>query len=368
MPLATFPGRHGWGYDGVDLYAPLPAYGTPRGAGALRRCMPRARSRRAARCRVQPLGSGRQLSELLRSVFHRSREDRVGRGDQLRRRAQRRGAPLRHRQCARCGCATTDSTDCGSTRCTPSSASRRRTYSRSWRRRCAGWASELDRSFVLIAESDLNDPRLVHSAGARRLRPCRRIGPMISTTPSIATSPERRPGYYADFHGLEDIATALREGYVYQGQYSKFRQRRHGRAPRGVARRPTRRVRAESRSNRQPRARRAPEHAARRRRAQGDRRADAVIAVRAAAVPGRGVGRDDAVPLLHRPPGPGTWAAWSPRAGPGNSASFRWAGEVPNPQAPRTFERSKLDWSELSKPRTRRTLRLAPPPDRVASR
>ena len=29
MPLATFPGRRGWGYDGVDLYAPLPAYGTP---------------------------------------------------------------------------------------------------------------------------------------------------------------------------------------------------------------------------------------------------------------------------------------------------------------------------------------------------
>src|SRR5216684_4106079 len=29
MPLATFPGRRGWGYDGVDLYAPFPAYGAP---------------------------------------------------------------------------------------------------------------------------------------------------------------------------------------------------------------------------------------------------------------------------------------------------------------------------------------------------
>ena len=29
LPVATFPGRHGWGYDGVDLFAPLPAYGTP---------------------------------------------------------------------------------------------------------------------------------------------------------------------------------------------------------------------------------------------------------------------------------------------------------------------------------------------------
>ena len=42
-------------------------------------------------------------------------------------------------------------------------------------------------------------------------------------------------GYYADFDGLADFATALRDGYVYQGQYSRFRQRRHGRPPAGVA-------------------------------------------------------------------------------------------------------------------------------------
>lgn len=29
MPVAQFPGRHGWGYDGVLPYAPHPAYGTP---------------------------------------------------------------------------------------------------------------------------------------------------------------------------------------------------------------------------------------------------------------------------------------------------------------------------------------------------
>ena len=31
MPLATFPGNRGWGYDGVDLYAPHPIYGDPVG-------------------------------------------------------------------------------------------------------------------------------------------------------------------------------------------------------------------------------------------------------------------------------------------------------------------------------------------------
>src|SRR4051812_11714897 len=30
MPLATFPGRHGWGYDGVGLYAVHEPYGGPQ--------------------------------------------------------------------------------------------------------------------------------------------------------------------------------------------------------------------------------------------------------------------------------------------------------------------------------------------------
>jgi maltooligosyltrehalose trehalohydrolase len=31
MPIAQFPGHHGWGYDGVDLYAAHAPYGGPRG-------------------------------------------------------------------------------------------------------------------------------------------------------------------------------------------------------------------------------------------------------------------------------------------------------------------------------------------------
>src|SRR5262249_54817017 len=29
MPVADFPGKFGWGYDGVDLFAPTRLYGTP---------------------------------------------------------------------------------------------------------------------------------------------------------------------------------------------------------------------------------------------------------------------------------------------------------------------------------------------------
>ncbi|WP_408888301.1 malto-oligosyltrehalose trehalohydrolase [Myxococcus faecalis] len=31
MPVASFPGRHNWGYDGVDLFAPAQVYGGPQG-------------------------------------------------------------------------------------------------------------------------------------------------------------------------------------------------------------------------------------------------------------------------------------------------------------------------------------------------
>src|SRR5260370_34033176 len=29
MPIADFPGNFGWGYDGVDIFAPFHIYGTP---------------------------------------------------------------------------------------------------------------------------------------------------------------------------------------------------------------------------------------------------------------------------------------------------------------------------------------------------
>ena len=29
MPIAEFPGPFGWGYDGVNLFAPFHGYGTP---------------------------------------------------------------------------------------------------------------------------------------------------------------------------------------------------------------------------------------------------------------------------------------------------------------------------------------------------
>ena len=59
MPVAEFPGRFGWGYDGVFPYAPTRLYGTPDDFRALRRSRARARPRRDSRRRLQPLRARR---------------------------------------------------------------------------------------------------------------------------------------------------------------------------------------------------------------------------------------------------------------------------------------------------------------------
>jgi maltooligosyltrehalose trehalohydrolase len=43
-----------------------------------------------------------------------------------------------------------------------------------------------------------------------------------------------RSGYYVDFGRTEHLAKALREGYVYSGQYSVFRERKHGNSSRDI--------------------------------------------------------------------------------------------------------------------------------------
>ena len=89
------------------------------------------------------------------------------------------------------------------------------------------------RNMVLIAESDLNDPRLLWSLDRGG---CGMDGQWsddfhhaLHTVLSGETS-----GYYEDFGRLEHIAKALRGAYVYDGQFSKHRQRRHGRSAEGL--------------------------------------------------------------------------------------------------------------------------------------
>ncbi|HET8650886.1 MAG TPA: alpha-amylase family glycosyl hydrolase, partial [Gemmatimonadales bacterium] len=88
-------------------------------------------------------------------------------------------------------------------------------------------AERLDRRALVIAESDLNDPRLI--------RPVEQGGYGLDAQWSDdfhhavhAELTGERNGYYADFLGLEDVATALASRFVYTGQHSGYRRRRHG--------------------------------------------------------------------------------------------------------------------------------------------
>ena len=234
MPVAEFPGRRGWGYDGVDLFAPHHAYGGPDG---LKRLVDAAHARGLGVVMdvvYNHLGpAGNYLPEF-GPYFTDAPPDQLGRRRQLRRAGQRRGAALRHRQRARCGCATTTATGCASTPCTPSSTTRRPTSSRSSPSRSTPWPPTLGRPLFLIAESDRNDPRLVRSrdAGGYGLDAAW-ADEWHHALHAVLTG--ETTGYYDDFGPLPMLAKALRQAWVYDGAYSPYRQRVHGRPPAGLA-------------------------------------------------------------------------------------------------------------------------------------
>jgi maltooligosyltrehalose trehalohydrolase len=97
-----------------------------------------------------------------------------------------------------------------------------------------GLEAQVGRHFVLIAESDLNDPRIVRAreVGGFGLHAhwCDDVHHAVH---SVLTG--EREGYYADFGSIADLATALRKPYVYSGQLSSVRGRIHGRAPEGLS-------------------------------------------------------------------------------------------------------------------------------------
>jgi len=88
-------------------------------------------------------------------------------------------------------------------------------------------AKKLGRHVVVIAESDLNDVRVIDSP--------RRGGYGLNAQwnddfhhclHTLLTG--ERNGYYQDFGDFKQLVKALHEGFVYSGQYSSYRKRRHG--------------------------------------------------------------------------------------------------------------------------------------------
>jgi maltooligosyltrehalose trehalohydrolase len=201
------------------------------------------------------------------------------------------------------------------------------------RRRCDGHG-------YLIPESDGNDRRLVTTTDRGGF--CLDAQWNDDFHHALHTILTRETdGYYADFGSLDQLAKAYREGFVYSGQYSRYRRRRHGSSSRDIE------------------ADRlvvfAQNHDQVGNRAQGDRLASLVPheALKLAAgavllspyIPLIFMGEEygETAPFLyftsHTDPELGEAVRRGRRA---EFAAFGWTGEVPDPQSPSTFHRSRL--------------------------
>ncbi|MGW0252655.1 malto-oligosyltrehalose trehalohydrolase [Nocardia goodfellowii] len=89
-------------------------------------------------------------------------------------------------------------------------------------------AAHLRRPLTLIAESDLNDPRLVTPRAAGGYGLAGQWNDDLHHAIHAAVSGERQ-GYYADFGSLATLARTYTHGFFHAGTYSSFRGRVHGR-------------------------------------------------------------------------------------------------------------------------------------------
>jgi maltooligosyltrehalose trehalohydrolase len=98
-------------------------------------------------------------------------------------------------------------------------------------------SATLGKEYLLIAESDLNDPRVVRSREANGYGMDSQWSDDFhhALFALLYTPKEGESGYYDDFGTLEDLHKALKHAYVYDGQYSRFRKRKHGRPADGLS-------------------------------------------------------------------------------------------------------------------------------------
>jgi maltooligosyltrehalose trehalohydrolase len=207
------------------------------------------------------------------------------------------------------------------------------------------------RPLGLIAESDLNDPKLITPREAGGYGLDAQWSDDFHHAVHVALTGETA-GYYADFEPLGALAKVLTRGFFHDGTFSSFRGRVHGRRI-DTERMPTWRLVVASQNHDQIGNR-----------AVGDRlsaRLDAGQLAIAAALTLLG----PFTPMLFMGEEWGASTPWQfftshpePELGEatakgriGEFARMGWdPAVVPDPQDPATFERSKLDWDELAEP------------------
>jgi maltooligosyltrehalose trehalohydrolase len=208
-------------------------------------------------------------------------------------------------------------------------------------------SQQVGRPLSLVAESDLNDPRLITLREDGGYGLTAQWDDDIHHAIHAAVSGERQ-GYYADFGSLATLADTLRRGFFHAATYSSFRGRRHGR-PLDTTKIPATRLLAYTCTHDQVGNR-----------ALGDRPSQNLtfgqLAIKAAMVLGSpytamlfmGEEWGSSRPFQFFSSHPEPELARATAEGRKKEfAEHGWdADEIPDPQDPRTFQRSKLDWDE----------------------
>jgi maltooligosyltrehalose trehalohydrolase len=233
MPVHSFPGRFGWGYDSVGLFAPQETYGGPDGLKRL-----------VDACHARGLGvildvvynhfgpEGNYLDE-----FGPYRTDRfqtpwggaVNFGD--------RGAPEVRRFVIDNALAWFRDYHVDALRLDAVHAYVDLTAVHILEELAAEVGileRSLGRRFWVVAESDLNDPRLLRPPGLGGYGLDAQWSDDFHHALHVTLTGERS-GYYEDFEGLADVARALERTWVYEGRFSRHRGRNHGRPADGLA-------------------------------------------------------------------------------------------------------------------------------------
>jgi len=174
----------------------------------------------------------------------------------------------------------------------------------------------------------------------------------------VALTGEGR-GYYQGFERLESVQKVLTTGWAFTGEYYPARDHRHGRQPEGLG---GERFVVCSQNHDQVGNRPFGERLV----TLVGPELDAAAAVLVACAPFlpllfQGQEWGETRPFLYFTDHAPELAAVVRRGRRAEFADFSWSGEVPDPNDPATFERSKLDWSKAGGPTLdlwRRLLRL----------
>ncbi len=216
-------------------------------------------------------------------------------------------------------------------------------------------ATRLGRTASVIAESDLNNVRFITPTAQGGYGLDGTWNDDFHHALHCLVTGERR-GYYMDFGSLEDLATALRDGYVIAGKRSRYRRCRHGNASKG--RPPSQFVVF------------AQNHDQTGNRAIGDRLS--ILAPEALKVVAATVLLSPNIPLLFMGEEYGETAPFQYFIDHGDQdlveavrkgrraefAHFGWKPEdIPDPQDPATFERSRIHPGQQSDPHRAAMLR-----------